>query len=633
MHGKINTTEISSESAASLKTALLLIVLLWFFLIAVSNSPPLYASLTVEDKIEKRSDRSVYIITMEGIIVISIHGEDEMTLAENGGKAGKALSEWLDGKPRPEEVRVVVRGRDAALTAGKKELCIATPEQAKLQNTTPYKLASQWALNIKSGFVSLNSLKLSHSEITVPLNEYRDMTIEGGKEGNLLFQEYDPSIIEVTFDSSSKSIRVKGLSTGWTALWVKRGNARKKVSIYVKKGAGTLPSSLTVSVTGDTVSKEIIADAVLSNLRLSSRTEEGSYMIIDKNALSKLKPLKEGGEISLQVKATIKGEGLITVSRDVPVRVVNTAFQRREPSVLLVSNNPEKILRAGLLLDEAIPHSSPARLIYHHLNAQSDEPCTFRIKLKNSGPEEARIHIIRSIAGPSVNEIYSGHLTALVFWDRWLHGTGYVVNIPSGGEYSVEEVVLRPGQLISGLSHFTCLEGDSAKPPRLIIDSIVQNSSSTTFHPEDNTTRVRGQFPNPEINIEKEHITGRGYTFIYLGGKPYLREKNSNLENMGNYGAIYRINITVENQGSTDDTADVLFTPGGGPASGVFLIDGVLKEIPFAVHLQEVLLARLTVAPNEKKQVQLITFPQSGSNYPVRIVVKSAMAGTDRRNQ
>lgn len=633
MHGKIDTTESSPESAAPLKAAVLLMALLLFFLTALLNPPPIYASLTVEDKIEKRSDRSVYILTIEGIIVISLHGEDEEKLAENGERTGKSLTEWLNGKPGPEEVKVVVRGSNAVLTAGKKEICTATPEQAKLQNTTPYKLASQWALNIRSALVSLNSLKIPQSEIIVPLNEYREIPIEGGKEANLLFQEYDPSIIEVTFDSTKKSIRIKGLSTGWTALWIQRGNARKKISIFVKKGAGTLPSSLTVSVTGDTVSKEIITDAVLSNLRLSSKTEEGSYIIIDKTALNKVKPLKEGGESSLPVKATIKGEGLITVSRDVPVRVVSSAFQRREPAVLLVSNNPEKILKAGVLLDETLPYSSPARLIYHHLNAQADEACTFRIKLKNSSSREAKIHIIRSIAGPGGNEIYSGHLTSLIFWDRWLHGTGYVIDIPAGGEYSVEEVPLKPGQLISGLAHFTCIDCDSAKPPRLTIDSVVQNSSSSSFHPEDNTTRVRGQFPNPEINIEKEHIIGRGYTFIYLGGKPYLREKTSNLENMGNYGAIYRINITVENQGSTDETADVLFTPGGGPASGVFLIDGVLKEIPFAVHLQEVLLARLTVGPNEKKQVQLITFPQSGSNYPVRIVVKSAMAGTDRRDR
>ncbi|MGV8120748.1 MAG: hypothetical protein AB2L14_13395 [Candidatus Xenobiia bacterium LiM19] len=400
MHGKINTTESSPESAAPLKAAVLSMALLLFFLTALLSSPPIYASLTVEDKIEKRSDRSVCILTIEGIIVISLHGEDEEKLAENGEKTSKSLSEWLNGKPGPEDIKVVVRGSNAVLTAGKKELCTATPEQAKLQNTTPYKLASQWALNIKTALVSLNSLKIPQSEIIVPLNEYRDIPIEGGKEANLLFQEYDPSIIEVTFDSGKKSIRIKGLSTGWTALWIQRGNARKKISIYVKKGAGTLPSSLTVSVTGDTVSKEVITDAVLSNLRLSSKTEEGSYIIIDKNALNKVKPLKEGGEFSLPVKATIKGEGLITVSRDVPVRVVGSAFQRREPAVLLVSNNPEKILKAGLLLDETLPHSSPARLIYHHLNAQADEPCTFRIKLKNSSSREAKIHIMRSIAGP-----------------------------------------------------------------------------------------------------------------------------------------------------------------------------------------------------------------------------------------
>ncbi len=633
MHEKINTIYRSLKSTMTTNAATLLKSMLWLLLMVLLISPPLYAALSVEEKLEKRGDRSVYILTIEGIIVISLHGDNEETLTGNGGRTGKSLSEWLKGTPRPEEVKVLIRGRDAILLAGKKELCIATPEQARLQNTTPYTLASQWALNIKSALVSLNSLKLPQSEIIVPLNEYRDVPIEGGREGNLLFQEYDPSIIEVTFDSGRKAIRIKGLSTGWTALWIQRGNARKKLSITVKRGAGILPSSIAVSVTGDTVSKDVIAEAVISNLRLASRLEDGAYAIIDRTAFNSIKPLKEGGELSLPVKATLKGEGLITVSRDVPVRVTDSLIQMREPSVLMVSNNPEKILKAGVLLDESLPHSSPARVIYHHLNSPDSEPCTFRVKLRNMSTRETRIHIIRSIAGPGGNEIYSGHLTALLFWERWLHGTGYVAVIPGGGEYAVEELELKPGQLISGLAQFTCLDGDTANPPRLTIDSGGRYSSPNSFHPEDNTTRVRGQFPNPEITIEKEHIIGKGYTFIYLGGKPYLREKTSKLENMGNYGVLHRINIVVENRGNTEETADVLFTPGGGPASGVFLIDGILKETPFAVHLQEVLLARLTVGPDEKKKIQLLTFPQSGSNYPVRIVVKSALTGTDHTEQ
>jgi hypothetical protein len=633
MPAKTCTIHKYAQSTVSSKAVAFLAALLWLLAMAAHLSPPVDAALSVDESIEKRGERSIYILTIEGIIVISLHGDDTEALRESGGKARKALSDWLNGKPGPEDVKVVISGRNAVLIAAKKEICTATPEQAKLQGITPFKLATQWALNIRSALVSLNSLKIAQSEITVPLNEYRDVTVEGSKDGNFQFQQYDQSVIEVTFDPARKVIRIKGLSTGWTALWIQRGNARKKLSVSVKKGAGTLPVSLTVTVTGDATSKEVIAEAIVANLRNSARVEDGAWIVIDRSALASLKPLSEGSEISVPVKATIKGEGLITVSRDVPVRVIGSAFNRKEPSVLLVSNNPEKILKAGVLLDEPIPHSSPARVIFHHLNAKESEPCTFRIRLKNSSSQDARVHILRSIAGPGGNEIYSGHLAALLFWERWLHGTGFVVTIPGGGEYEVEEVALKPNQLISGLDHFTCIESDPAKPVRLVIDSSSRNASSSSFHPEDNTTRVRGQFPNPEIVIDREHIIGKGYTFIYLGGKPYLREKDSNQENMGNYGALYRITISVENQGNTEETADVVFTPGGGPASGVFLIDGVLKETPFAVHLQEVLLARLTVSPNEKKQVQLVTFPQSGSNYPVRIVVKSALTGTDRRDQ
>jgi len=130
---------------------------------------------------------------------------------------------------------------------------------------------------------------------------------------------------------------------------------------------------------------------------------------------------------------------------------------------------------------------------------------------------------------------------------------------------------------------------------------------------------------SPAIEIDRTHTVGKGYTFIYLGGKPYIKEKSTGQENLGNYGVLYTIDIAMENPHEEENEVALCFVPGAGPARGIFLFGDSLFETPLAVNLQEIVLHRALLAPGETRRVRLTTFPQSGSNYPVRIVVKSKL--------
>jgi hypothetical protein len=58
-----------------------------------------------------------------------------------------------------------------------------------------------------------------------------------------------------------------------------------------------------------------------------------------------------------------------------------------------------------------------------------------------------------------------------------------------------------------------------------------------------------------------------------------------------------------------------------GPARGAFLIDGRLVEVSFRPNDERVLWT-LTIPAGQAVQVQVVTMPAAGSNYPVRLTLR-----------
>lgn len=464
------------------------------------------------------------------------------------------------------------------------------------------------------------SWDLPSASITIPEGADYSIKIRGFVKNELIFTDYDKSIIDVTYDAKKKTIVIKGLSTGWTRITILDKSQKKVLGVSVKRGAGLLPDNVNVSVTGDTAVPELIIKAINANIELNSIKEQGAYLSIDPISYKKIKEITPGSQATYIIKAALRGSEFIPVSKNIPVYISNTVLKKEEARVLLLSNNPERISKDGILLSAIVDMGKPARMLYHHANSPSGENRKFVVKLQNKGANSSRVHIIDSIVGPSRDEIYSGHSTALGFWERWQHFQGWIVNIPAGSEYILDSVQLKPGNIVSGLSYINPIEGS---PVNVIIEALGGGSEDGVSH--EIASRAKGIFLNPEILIEKSHSVGKGYTFIYFGGKPYLREKASGAENVGNYGVLYNMNILIDNPFDEENEVQIVFTPGGGPARGIFLINEKLLETPMATHLQEVQLYKETLKPFENKLVKISSFPQSGSNYPVRIVVKSRL--------
>jgi hypothetical protein len=137
------------------------------------------------------------------------------------------------------------------------------------------------------------------------------------------------------------------------------------------------------------------------------------------------------------------------------------------------------------------------------------------------------------------------------------------------------------------------------------------------------TKRAHGEFSAPFLEVDEQYTIGDRWKFIPVGVQPIesADERINRLE--GNYGVTYRINITLENPQPTPEKANISFAPGGGPAFGSIFVDDKFFQTSLARPPDDITIATYTLQPGERKRIRVETIPESGSNYPIRIIVKS----------
>ena len=101
---------------------------------------------------------------------------------------------------------------------------------------------------------------------------------------------------------------------------------------------------------------------------------------------------------------------------------------------------------------------------------------------------------------------------------------------------------------------------------------------------------------------------------------------HNNIHLYGNYAVWYQLELHLTNNENTFKDVNLLFSPKGGVARGLFLINNDIIE----TGLQKSMTAnkveniyKIKVPPLEKKVVKILTMPQSGSYYPVHLILNT----------
>jgi hypothetical protein len=376
----------------------------------------------------------------------------------------------------------------------------------------------------------------------------------------------------------------------------------------------------------------MIKNAFKSIISYLSFPKDGTFMVIGnpiKGALTSGVNSKEKTEVIIPVK--IDGQNYIPCNEMVRLTIDNVGFLRTFPKYVLVSNLPELIIEDGDLFQGYVKSGEPVRYFYHHRNSPDSPRRNFYISLKNESDKPVKVFLSPIGAGPTNDEIFVGHQALSSYFDYRNTGMGWFAVIKPGTSYILEMRPMKTSETISGVGYVNITEGNglkftcyattvpgSASPKQANqLDKI-----STQEKPKKEVRTSKGIFP-AFIKIDESHEIGNKFTYVYLGGEPFQKDAFNGKPNYGNYGSFYDIDLSIKNPQTIEKEAQIYFIPSGGPARGILEIDGKIIETSLIANAQRFLLKKVSVKPGETQKVKLITMPQGGSYYPVKIVVES----------
>jgi len=417
----------------------------------------------------------------------------------------------------------------------------------------------------------------------------------------------------LTMSPASSQHVEKPLALAWSK-HVKR--LSRQTASVVPKGNRSARASLIV--TGDDVSRAFVKNQIVDYLNQNLTEKPGTriQLIVPADLPAKL---PEGEDIQVPVTAKIFGAGLKPTKEKISFNVRNKRFSVEAPASLMVSNNPEGFTHPCTLFHETLPDASPVQFLYHHDN-RGNVPYLFEVDLVNNEDHPIPIHVMDGIAGPGLHELTVGAVAADRFFSALMHRLGRIVELNGETRHVLVLQKVRPGETVSGLLRLAPLSlGHPIVETRVRALGAGENSEAPVAL---NSNKSRGIFESPLIAIESEYMVGGDYAFISIGKDLILHEKDTAKPDLGNYGVLYNIHLTLTNPKPTPQTVHVMFSPQAGPAKGVFFVNGALVKVPIVGAAEVYPIYKAELAPNETRRVDIQTMPVGGSFYPVQIIAQ-----------
>jgi hypothetical protein len=440
--------------------------------------------------------------------------------------------------------------------------------------------------------------------------------------GTITATSADPSIATVVADQNQRAIFVTGVAVGSTTVTVadSRGVTRD-VPIRVAYAAGSLAEAVALRVTGDPASPAFVRDAVVAAAQAAATLRPGARITVMTDAPLVHGDLQTDDRISVNVPLQIQGDAYITVNGTTRVDVENFALPHLPASQLLVSDYPERLTANGVLFTATIDRTASQRFLYYHFNPGTEPGRRILVKAANPSNEPATVHLIAAIAGPGANEMEVGHNATKTFLVRTRRNEGTVVTIPPDTTVNLINHPLPPNSIVTGLLQVREVSGDP-----LNLSIVAQDANAPLDQSPDTTAllaggapHARGVYPVPAFFSDYTFFVDAPPLEIPIGQLP-LPNLRSGEALSGDYGVQQSIRVVIVNTSRYGQAIALYANPRGGAATGTFLIDNTLVQAHRLPAFSKYKIWQETIAPGTYRTLQVTTFPEGGSSYPLRLI-------------
>ncbi|MBI3998381.1 MAG: hypothetical protein HY355_05055 [Armatimonadetes bacterium] len=517
----------------------------------------------------------------------------------------------------PVVVAVTARRRAADLVVDGTVVLSAERLDASRDGTDPPTLARRWARALEDA-LAIPPIAVSPSSLVLAPAGVGVARVSTAIPGRVIIGSFDPEVVEVTLRRDE--VRVTGRRLGSTIVPLRFGPYRADVAVSVRPPAGTVPWITEVIVTGTQAPPALVREAVERRLFQVVQRRPGATVVIGPVAVPG--PVAPGASVPIPVAVSVRSPYGAPVDGTVIVTVTNTPLRLGDPDVLLVSNRPETITANGRLFQETLTAGRPARFLFHHMNGDASQPRVLKITLNNPGGARARVHYLAGLAGPSPDPLQIGHQATSRFLTALTAGQGYMVEVPPRSATAFEAYTLAPRALVSGLMQFQVVEGGPVdltvhvRVPWLLDGTVTVDLGPWAFpHP-------RGTFPGSVVEVARELLAHQPAPVADLGVMSGLRDVRTGEPLVGDYGVLYRLRLRLVNPTDREVTTMLVANAAGGPARGLFLINGAAVDAGLLQPNEERAVTSFAVAAGSARDVVILTMPIAGSFYPVRLAVR-----------
>ena len=453
--------------------------------------------------------------------------------------------------------------------------------------------------------------------------------------GTLTVVAADPTIVDASIDQEARELVVVGKKLGATTVTVTdaRGLTRD-VPVRVAYPAGEVASDTSVRITGNPATQLFIREQALAAATAATTVRPGASIVASQESINVPAPLRVDDVTTIDVPIIVSGDGFFTVQGTTHVRVENFAEPPIAPRALLVSDFPERLTETGILFTADLIAKQAERFLYYHYNPAGQPDRRIVLKVRNPSSQPALVQFINGAAGPDLNEMQVGHLSTQRFLVRRAQNEGTVVTIPGNATISLAQQPLPARSLVSALMQINEIDG-----PPLHLTLVAQNADDPIDGPIPESAllvgdrpHARGVYPIPEFFFDYSYDADGPDLEIPIGQIP-LPNLVEGQTLAGDYGVLQSITLRIVNNDRRNARQIAVYAnPRGGRATGTFLIDRELVQAHQMAAFGTYKLRQYTIAPGSFVRTEIVTIPEGGSSYPLRLVVApddgSAAPGT-----
>jgi hypothetical protein len=444
-----------------------------------------------------------------------------------------------------------------------------------------------------------------------------------GALGNVTLTIADPSIATAAVDQTQRTLTITGRAIGSTTITLtdERGVTRD-VPVRVAYTAGSIPATMALRVTGDPATNGFLRNAIVEALTRSATLRAGARVTVytDTIDLHGDLPLDDQRDVDAQVQ--LAGEGYLSVNATIRIHLENVALPRVRPAQLLVSDYPERLTADGVLFTATVDRSAAQRFLYYHYNPPNEPARRILVKITNTGATAAQLQVIESLAGPGSNELEVGHNATRGFLVRERRNEGTVVTIPPNATINLIDHGLPSSMLVNGILQLREVAGFP-----LTVVLVAQDASAPLDRSVDTANlltggapHARGVYPVPDFFADYTYAVDGSDLEIPIGTLP-LPNLRVGEALSGDYGVRQSARIVIVNATRGPQSVALYANPRGGGATGTFLIDNTLVQAHRLPPYSKYKLWQETIAAGTYRTLRVVTMPEGGSSYPLRLIV------------